>query len=292
MYKIIGSDQKEYGPVTADVLRQWIAQGRVVGQSMAQSEGGAEWKPLSTFPEFEEALRIASGPSGGPVPPPKMGQVNAEKLTEEILAGEIHVDLGRCLGLAWEILTNNLWPIIGVSAVVLLLLMLVNGAYVGILLNGPLLGGLWWYVLKLVRGQRGAMEDAFAGFTVDFLQTMLTSVVSSLLIGLGLIFCIVPGIYLAVAWTFALPLVMDKRLTFWDAMEVSRKVVNRCWWAVFGLVAVSALLNLGGTLVCCVGMFFTMPLTMLAMAVAYEDIFRPRAALLPPQLENPGPVPQ
>ena len=31
MYKIIGGDQKEYGPVTADQLRAWITEGRVNG---------------------------------------------------------------------------------------------------------------------------------------------------------------------------------------------------------------------------------------------------------------------
>ncbi len=63
MYKIIGVDQKEYGPVTADELRTWIAQGRANGQTLAQAEGGA-WKPLATFPEFAQAL------SALPPPPP------------------------------------------------------------------------------------------------------------------------------------------------------------------------------------------------------------------------------
>jgi len=61
MYKIIGTDQKEYGPVSAQQIIQWIAQGRLNAQSKAQSEGG-EWKPLGTFPEFASlfAPRAAS----------------------------------------------------------------------------------------------------------------------------------------------------------------------------------------------------------------------------------------
>lgn len=55
MYKIIGADQKEYGPVTGDQIRQWIADGRVNGQTPAQAEGAPEWKPLSGFPEFADA---------------------------------------------------------------------------------------------------------------------------------------------------------------------------------------------------------------------------------------------
>jgi hypothetical protein len=65
MYKIVGGDQREYGPVTSDQVREWIASGRANGQTLAAFEG-APWKPLSTFPEFADALRTATPP---PMPP-------------------------------------------------------------------------------------------------------------------------------------------------------------------------------------------------------------------------------
>ncbi len=51
MYKIIGTDQQEYGPVSAQQILQWISQGRLNAQSKAQLDGG-EWKQLRDFPEF------------------------------------------------------------------------------------------------------------------------------------------------------------------------------------------------------------------------------------------------
>ena len=42
MYKIIGADQKEYGPVSAEQLRLWIAEGRVNGQTSVWPEGATE----------------------------------------------------------------------------------------------------------------------------------------------------------------------------------------------------------------------------------------------------------
>jgi hypothetical protein len=56
MYKIIGTDQKEYGPVSGDQLRQWIAEGRINARTMVQPEGGQDWKPLADFPEFQLLL--------------------------------------------------------------------------------------------------------------------------------------------------------------------------------------------------------------------------------------------
>src|SRR5271166_197748 len=52
MYKVIGSDQKIYGPVSAAQIRQWMAEGRVNHTTLLQAEGAAEWRPLNTFPEF------------------------------------------------------------------------------------------------------------------------------------------------------------------------------------------------------------------------------------------------
>jgi hypothetical protein len=65
MYKIIGANQVEYGPISADQVRQWIAEGRINAQTSAQAAGDTGWKPISSFPEF-----ASSFPSAQPTPPP------------------------------------------------------------------------------------------------------------------------------------------------------------------------------------------------------------------------------
>jgi len=55
MYKVIGADGREYGPVSAEQLRQWIADGRANVQTLIQVEGSTEWKPLANFPELVPA---------------------------------------------------------------------------------------------------------------------------------------------------------------------------------------------------------------------------------------------
>jgi prepilin-type processing-associated H-X9-DG protein len=75
MYKIIGTDQKEYGPVASDQITRWIAQGRVNAQTRIQADGG-EWKTLGDFSEFAVALATrvsappAPAPNAGPAPVP------------------------------------------------------------------------------------------------------------------------------------------------------------------------------------------------------------------------------
>ena len=60
MYKIIGTDGREYGPVIAEQLRQWVAEGRANSQTLTQATGSAEWKPLALFPELSPAIRPAA----------------------------------------------------------------------------------------------------------------------------------------------------------------------------------------------------------------------------------------
>ena len=62
MYKIVGADQKEYGPVPAAQIIQWIQEGRANTHSLARLDEGP-WKPLSSFSEFATVL-------GSSAPPP------------------------------------------------------------------------------------------------------------------------------------------------------------------------------------------------------------------------------
>jgi hypothetical protein len=62
MYKIVGADKREYGPVTKETVLEWIAQGRANAQTIARFEDGA-WKPLSTFDEFKALLNIPPTPA-------------------------------------------------------------------------------------------------------------------------------------------------------------------------------------------------------------------------------------
>jgi hypothetical protein len=75
VFKIIGADRKPYGPVTTDQVRQWIADGRADGQTLAQIEGMAEWKPLAHFTEFADLFPSES------IPPPLPGPAQTPAAT-------------------------------------------------------------------------------------------------------------------------------------------------------------------------------------------------------------------
>ena len=69
MYKIIGGDGQEYGPVTEQELRQWIVQGRANVQTLVLREGASDWQPLSSIPEFAAYFGKTQTPPATSLPP-------------------------------------------------------------------------------------------------------------------------------------------------------------------------------------------------------------------------------
>jgi uncharacterized membrane protein len=146
------------------------------------------------------------------------------------------------------------------------------GAVASIAVTSPLFMGNFIVSAKLLQGQPPEFRDFFAGFQY-FLPLMLLSLVAGLFIGIGTLLLIIPGIYLIVAFMFASYLVVDRRLDFWPAMELSRHTVNPRWFSCFAFVLLVVLLNLAGAIALGVGLLVTIPLSFCAVTAAYADIF-------------------
>ncbi len=243
MFKIIGADQKEYGPVTADQINAWILEGRANGQTLVQALGSGEWKPLSSLTEFATALCMRS--SAG-APRSLMESKDPSTLANAVLAKNVTMEIGQCLNRGWRSLLENPGLFFGAAGLLVLMrlglgLIPLVGGIANWILYGALYGGFYLIFLKRLRGQPAGLGELFAGFSQHFSQLMLVGIVSQALIVFGMLFCAIPGIYLAVAWRFSVPLAMDKGLDFWPAMEASRLVINRYWFQIFGLLVIAFL---------------------------------------------------
>ena len=128
MYKIIGADGYEYGPVTVEQLRQWVGEGRASPQTLVQADGSPEWKPLASFPEL----------SGATPPPPMVPPAAPLRLPgadKRIAAGICGILLGHLgihkfiLGYTSEGVTMLLVTLLtcGVGGIVMWVIGLVEG---------------------------------------------------------------------------------------------------------------------------------------------------------------------
>lgn len=214
----------------------------------------------------------ASGGEGQPVP-----AAAAVKSIEELKSIGYQVNIGEYIGRGWEIFSSNIGGFIGYYVIVgilsiFLALVPFFGGLASAVLAGPLRAGFFIVSFKKMKNQKVEFGDFFTGFNY-FLPLFLFTFISGIFIILGLILLIIPGLYLAIAYSFALPIIIDRKLDFWEAMEASRQVVSKKWFSVFALVFILGLINFGGVLLLLVGVLFTGPLTVCAQAAAYEDIF-------------------
>jgi hypothetical protein len=101
----------------------------------------------------------------------------------------------------------------------------------------------------------------------------LMSILGFLIVVVGTALLIIPGIYLAVSYSFALPLIVDKQLGIWEALETSRKAVSRRWFSVFGLLFLLFVIILLSFALALIPLIWTLPLCHIAYGIAYRNIF-------------------
>jgi hypothetical protein len=115
MYRIIGADGKEYGPVPAQQLRQWIGEERVNAQTRIIAEGSMQWSSLGSLPEFSASVN--------PTPPSVIhGSLAPVRKTNTLamagmILGILALTLGLCCyGLPFNVL-GLVFSVIGLAQV-------------------------------------------------------------------------------------------------------------------------------------------------------------------------------
>jgi uncharacterized membrane protein len=113
-------------------------------------------------------------------------------------------------------------------------------------------------------------------------QLLVTAILFYLLVALGFVLLIIPGIYLLFAYNFAQPLVVEKNLRPWQALEASRKAITHRWFAFFGIALLLMLINFATVFTLFIGLLWTVPFSAIAAGILYRNIF----GIEPATLEN------
>src|SRR5436190_679391 len=111
MYKILGSDQKEYGPVSAQQIIQWIHEGRANGATQARAEGTETWLPLASIPEFAALFPGQPTPVAAPPGPPP----TPNELATRISTSDYDLDITGCISAGWRLFFDNFGPLFGAT---------------------------------------------------------------------------------------------------------------------------------------------------------------------------------
>lgn len=129
-----------------------------------------------------------------------------------------------------------------------------------------------------IMGLRRAVDaPVHAGLVVAYyhktLQLFLTALLMYLMLIVGFLCLILPGIYLMFAYMYAMPLVVDKNLGPWQALEASRKAITKRWFTFVGLWIVMIIALVISAVPLGIGMIWTLPLMTIAFGIVYRNMF-------------------
>jgi uncharacterized membrane protein len=188
--------------------------------------------------------------------------------------------------------------------------MLIGGAVpLGILL-GPMMCGLYFSFFSKRRGHPVEFGTLFKGFDyfgpsviatlihvvpiliivvpaylifyLGFVLTMLQQgnepnpAAMLMLFGAFAIFWLVMVVVLiivSIGFTFVYPLIVDRGLSGVDAVKLSFRAALANFWRLLALSLIGGVLGIVGVLLCYVGIFLVFPITLSAVAIAYEQVF-------------------
>ena len=121
--------------------------------------------------------------------------------------------------------------------------------------------------------------EIFRHFGSTF-RLLFAYILQMILITIGLVLLVLPGLYLMMAYMYAMPLIVEKKMSVWQALETSRKAITRVWFRFFGLLMLLSLINMLGILTLGIAWIWTIPWSILAMSMVYVKIFGAEAQTL------------
>ncbi len=131
--------------------------------------------------------------------------------------------------------------------------------------------GVITIALRLLGGQSVKYTDMFNGYPLVW-QFLIATIVGSVLVVVGLIVFIIPGIYIALRLSQACFLVIDQKLQGIDALKKSWAMTQGHAMQLLLLAIAFALINMVGAVALLIGLLVTIPTTTIAMAFVYRKL--------------------
>lgn len=140
-------------------------------------------------------------------------------------ASAAHLSPGDVVNDAWR----GAWNLMRADSVALPLAAAATWALGSItvaILMGPLLWGLQSSMLARMRYEKPIRVGDIFGHFERFWTSFGTVFLGGIAVAIGLVLLVVPGLYLMVAFMYALPLGLERRLGVVDSLKESRRIVH------------------------------------------------------------------
>jgi len=204
---------------------------------------------------------------------------------------DFHPDAGNSYSVGWKVLMAAFVELLVISIVYMilsgpvgviqwkvdsfewfLLPLVFFGIVYGVFVAGPIQYGAKWVFLKAVRGERIEVRDIFVVFQRNYWNAVIANIVVGIIVGLGFVMLIVPGIIFACRLAFVPYLVVDREMDVMDALRVSWDMTRGYGMQIFlmGLLAVPVVIV--GLICLFVGVFVSVMWISASFAVMYHAV--------------------
>ena len=168
-------------------------------------------------------------------------------------------DIGTCVSAGFSGLKKD--PVTHIVAT--LLVGIVGGVSAG-LLSGPMFVGYMRMIKVEDEGGKAEIADVFKGFD-DFVPALLAVLLSSIIVSVGFMFCILPGLLvMALVPTAAYLVAVGEK----DGVNAIKRAFSAVKENLLGAFICSLILGIVGSLgaiFCGIGIIITMPITLIGM---------------------------
>jgi len=134
-----------------------------------------------------------------------------------------------------------------------------------------LYAGLLKIILSVTDGRETRIGDLFSAGDV-FVSYLLGSILFGLIMAVGILLLIVPGLIFSVMFLFYGFFIVDKHMGPVEALKASAAITKGVRWQLFGFILILSLLNVAGALLLVVGLFVTVPVSWVAIAFVYRKL--------------------
>jgi uncharacterized membrane protein len=138
--------------------------------------------------------------------------------------------------------------------------------------------GLTQIGLKMIAGKEFSVGLLFKGGK-QFLPLLGATILISLILIIGFICLVIPGIYLTARLSYYLPAMVDRKLGPINSLKYSWSITTDNTWNLIRLSFMYFLIGLAGILAFCVGIFLAAPIIWLTSLVVYRWLQYGRLAI-------------
>ena len=156
------------------------------------------------------------------------------------------------------------------------------GVFYGLLVTNPLGYGMNYANLKAAREESVAIKDLFVTFRENYWNAVLANLLVGVIVAVGFVLVIVPGIIFACKLMFVPYLVVDRKMEVIQAIKESWRMTNGHAWKIFlmGLLAIP--IFIAGAICLGVGVIISIMWIILAFASLYHAVSREQEASAQP----------